>query len=79
VNQAVTAQELSDTEVEAFAQAVDMFRASPTSPQLFQPVPVRDDAGRLCEVRFYKDNSQQQPLGIIRIEDGGPVMPMDWL
>jgi hypothetical protein len=79
VNQAVDVSELSDTEVESFAQAVDMFRAAPTSPQRFTPVPVRDEKGKLCEVRFYKDNSQQAPLGVIRIADDGALTPTGWL
>jgi hypothetical protein len=79
MNQVVDVRELSDGEVESFAQAVDLFRAAPTSPQFFTPVPVRDDSGKLCEVRFYKDNTQNPPLGVIRIADDGAVTPTGWL
>jgi hypothetical protein len=79
VKQVVDVRELSDSEVESLAQAVDLFRAAPTSPQFFTPVPVRDETGRLSEVRFYKDNTQQAPLGIIRIADDGALMPAEWL
>lgn len=75
----VGADELSDAEVESVAQAVDMFRTAPTYPSFFTSAPVRDEAGRLCEVRFYKDNDAQQPLAVIAIADGGAVLPMKWL
>jgi hypothetical protein len=71
--------QLTDAEVESFAQAVDVFRASPTSPSIFTSVPVRDEDGRLCEVRFYKDNAVQQPLAVIGIADDGALLPMTWL
>jgi hypothetical protein len=70
---------LTDAEVESVAQAVDVFRASPTSPSIFTPVPVRDEDGRLCEVRFYRDNAGQQPLAVIGIADDGALLPMMWL
>jgi hypothetical protein len=79
MNQVVDVRELSDQEVESFAQAVDLFRAAPTSPQFFTPVPVRDESGKLCEVRFYKDSTQDPPLGVIRIADEGAVTPTGWL
>ena len=79
MKQEVDAGELSDTEVESVAQAVDMFRAAPTSPEFFTPVPVRDETGRLCEVRFYKDNPQEPPLGVIRIAADGALTPAEWL
>jgi hypothetical protein len=72
-------EQLTDAEVESFAQAVDVFRGSPTSPSIFTSVPVRDEHGRLCEVRFYKDNARQQPLAVIGIADDGAVLPMTWL
>ena len=75
----VRAEELSDTEVKSVAQAVDIFRTAPTSPSFFTSVPVRDDAGKLCEVRFYKDNDSQQPLAVIGIADDGALSPMRWL
>lgn len=79
MNQVVDVRELSDDEVESYAQAVDMFRAAPTSPQFFTSVPVRDDAGKLCEVRFYKDNTQEPLLGVIRIAGDGALAPTGWL
>ena len=75
----VGADELSDVEVESVAQAVDIFRSAPTSPSFFTSAPVRDDAGRLCEVRFYKDEDAQQPLAVIGIAGNGAVLPMRWL
>jgi len=74
-----SALELTDAEVESVAAAVDMFRAVPTSPSFFHSVPVRDDNGRLCAVRFYGDGDRQQPLAVIRIADDGALMPMEWL
>jgi len=79
MKQVVDAHELSDDEVESYAQAIDMFRAAPTSPQFFTSVPVRDETGKLCEVRFYKDSSQQPPLGVIRIAGDGALTPTAWL
>ena len=69
MKQAVRPEELTDAEVESYAQAVDIFRASPTSPGFFTSTPVRDEDGRLCEVRFYADNERQQPLAVIGISD----------
>jgi hypothetical protein len=79
MKKAVSPGELSDAEVESFAQAVDIFRAAPTSPSIFTSVPVRDEKGRLCEVRFYKDGAGQQPLAVIGIADDGALLPMTWL
>jgi hypothetical protein len=79
MNRAVDPGELSDSEVEAFAEAVDIFKAAPTSPSFFHAVPVRDGAGRLCEVRFYKDNEAQQPLAVIGIAGDGALLPLAWL
>jgi hypothetical protein len=75
----IGSDQLTDAEVESLAQAVDVFRASPTSPSIFTSVPVRDEDGRLCEVRFYKDNAGQQPLAVIGIADDGALLPMTWL
>jgi hypothetical protein len=75
MSRVVGADELTDSEVESYAQAVDFFRSLPTSPSLFNSVPVRDDAGRLCEVRFYK-NDLQQPLAVIAISEEGALLPM---
>jgi hypothetical protein len=72
----INPDELTDAEVESFAQAVDIFRAAPTSPSFFTSVPLRDENGRLCEVRFYKDEEAQQPLAVIGIADEGALMPM---
>jgi hypothetical protein len=71
--------ELTDAEVESVAQAVDIFRASPTSPSFFVSAPVRDGNGKLCEVRFYKDDERQQPLAVIGIADDGALLPLSWL
>jgi len=79
MKQAVSPDELTDAEVESYAQAVDIFRASPTSPSFFTSTPVRDEAGRLCEVRFYADNKEQQPLAVIGISDEGALLPMTLL
>jgi hypothetical protein len=79
MKQAVSPDELTDAEVESYAQAVDIFRASPTSPGFFTSTPVRDEEGRLCEVRFYGDNKGQQPLAVIGISDDGALLPMTLL
>jgi hypothetical protein len=79
MKQVVGPDGLTDAEVESFAQAVDIFREAPTSPSFFTSVPVRDGTGRLCEVRFYKDNEGQDPLAVIEIGDDGAVLPMKWL
>lgn len=70
---------LTDAELESVAQAVDIFRASPTSPSLFTSVPVRDESGKLREVRFYKDSEAQEPLAVIGIADDGALLPLTWL
>jgi len=70
---------LTDAEVEAVAQAVDIFRASPRSPSLFTSVPVRDESGKLREVRFYKNSEAQEPLAVIGIADDGALLPLTWL
>jgi hypothetical protein len=75
----VEPDELSDAEVAAVALAVDIFRAAPTSPSFFHTSPVKDDAGRLCEVRFYKDAAGQQPLAVIGIANDGALLPLHWL
>lgn len=67
---------LTDAEAEAVAQAVDIFRAAPTSPWSFQTVPFRDESGRLSEVRFFVDSDRQRPLAVIRIEDDGALAPL---
>jgi len=77
MSRAVSDEELSDAEVEAVAQAVDIFRAAPSSPQLFHAVPIRDDAGKLSEVRFYKDSTSQEPLAVIGIADDGAQPPVE--
>ena len=79
MKQAVRPEELTDAEVESYAQAVDIFRASPTSPGFFSSTPVRDEDGSLCEVRFYKDKEAQQPLAVIGITADGALLPMTWL
>jgi hypothetical protein len=79
MNQAESPDELTDAEVESYAQAVDIFRASPTSPSFFISTPVRDEHGRLREVRFYADNQAQQPLAVIGISDDGALLPTAWL
>jgi hypothetical protein len=67
---------LTDAEAESVGQAIDLFRAAPTSPSLFHSESFRDDTGGLCEVRFYKDSDSQQPLAVIPIADDGAVLPM---
>jgi hypothetical protein len=79
MQRAVSPDDLTDAEVESYAQAVDIFRAAPTSPGLFTSTLVRDESGRLCEVRFYGDNEKQQPLAVIGISDDGALLPMTWL
>lgn len=79
MKQAVSPDALTDAEVESYAQAVDIFRASPTSPGFFDSTPVRDEHGRLCEVRFYGDRKSQQPLAVIGISEEGALLPMTWL
>jgi hypothetical protein len=79
MNRVIGSDELSDAEAESFAEAVDIFRAAPTSPSLFHAVPVRDGAGKLAEVRFYKDNEGQPPLAVIGIADDGALLPLAWL
>ena len=79
MKQAVRPDQLTDDEVESYAQAVDIFRAAPTSPSFFISTPIRDEAGRLCEVRFYADNEEQQPLAVIGIADDGALLPMTYL
>ena len=76
MKQAVRPDELTDAEVESYAQAVDIFRASPTSPSFFTSTPVRDENGRLCEVRFYARSDGQQPLAVIGISDDGALLPL---
>ncbi len=79
MKQAARPDDLTDAEAESYAQAVDIFRASPTSPGSFTSTPVRDENGRLCEVRFYGDNEKQQPLAVIGISDDAALLPMTWL
>jgi len=79
MTQAAGGDDLTDAEAEAVAQAVDIFRASPTSPSFFSSVPVREEGGRLREVRFYKDEAAQEPLAVIGIADDGALLPLMWL
>lgn len=79
MKQPITTEKLTDAETESFAQAVDIFRAAPTSPSFFTSIPVRDEDGRLCEVRFYGDNGGQRPLAVIGISDGGALLPVTWI
>jgi len=79
MNRIVEANELSDVEVQSVAEAVDIFRAAPTSPSFFTTAPVRDEAGRLSEVRFYKDNETVEPLAVIGIANDGALLPIRWL
>jgi hypothetical protein len=71
----VSINELTDSEVESYAQAVDIFRSQSTSPSFFNSAPVRDDADRLCEVRFFKGD-EEEPLAVIGIADDGALLPM---
>jgi hypothetical protein len=70
------AETLTDVEAESVAQAIDLFRATPTSPSFFHTEPLRDETGRLCEVRFYKDTDSPQPLAVIAVAGDGAVLPM---
>jgi hypothetical protein len=74
---AVGADDLTDAEAESVAEAIDIYRATPTSPGFFQGVPMRDENGRLCEVRFFADGERQQPLAVIRIADDGALAPIE--
>jgi hypothetical protein len=74
---AVDADDLTDAEAESVAQAVDIYRRTPTSPWLFHAVPMRDETGRLCEVRFFIDSTQQRPLAAIRVADDGALAPIE--
>jgi hypothetical protein len=42
-------------------------------------VPVRDESGKLREVRFYKNSEAQEPLAVIGIADDGALLPLTWL
>jgi hypothetical protein len=77
MKRAVDACDLTAAEAEAVAQAVDIYRATPTSPWHFHSVPMRDDSGRLCEVRFYLDDERQHPLAVIRIADNRALAPIE--
>lgn len=68
--------DLTDAQAEAVAQAVDIFRSAPTSPLTFRTVPIRDETGRLCEVRFFADGEPNSPLAVIGVSDNGAVVPM---
>ena len=76
MNRVVDASELSDVEVQSVAEAVDIFRAAPTSPSFFTTAPVRDETGKVCEVRFDKDSEGQEPLAVIGIANEGALLPM---
>jgi len=73
---AVATDDLTAAEAESVGQAVDIYRAAPTSPSLFHAVPMRDESGRLCEVRFFADSDRQYLLSVIRVADNGAVAPM---
>jgi hypothetical protein len=73
----VGADQLTDAEAEAVAQAIDIYAASPTSPLSFHTVPMRNQAGRLYEVRFFADGELQHPLSVIRVSDDGALAPID--
>jgi len=74
--QAVATEDLTAAEAESVGQAIDIYRTAPTSPSLFHAVPMRDESGRLCEVRFFADSGQQYLLAVIRVADDGAVAPM---
>jgi len=73
---AVAASDLTDAEAESVAQAVDIYRATPTSPWYFHSIAMRDENGKLCEVQFFADSERQEPLAVIRIADNGAVAPI---
>jgi len=72
----VDTEQLTDAEAESVAQAIDIYRSQPTSPSFFKTVPMRDDSGRLCEVRFFLGGDTQRPLAVIRVADDGALAPM---
>jgi len=76
MKRAVDTNDLTDAETEAVAQAIDIYRATPTSPLLFRAVPMRDEAGKLSEVQFFADSDTQRPLAVIRVAADGAVAPM---
>jgi hypothetical protein len=45
----------------------------------FRTTPIKDETGRLCEVRFYKDDASQEPLAVIGIANDGALLPLQWL
>jgi len=76
MNRVVNIGELTDAEAESVAQAVDIYRTQPTAPSFFRTVPMRDDTGKLCEVRFFLDKDLQRPLAVIRVANDGALAPM---
>lgn len=78
MKRAVGADELTDAELRIFANAVDHGRAASPSG-VMHSAPIRDETGRLCEVRFYEDGAGQRPLGVVRIAPDGTMLPLDLL
>jgi hypothetical protein len=77
MTRAVDVDDLTDAEAQSVAQAVDIYRTAPTSLSFFHTVPMRDENGRLSEVRFFGDRDPQRPLAVIRVADDGALAPME--
>src|ERR1039458_7761105 len=71
VTRAVRVDELSAVEIRSFIEARDKFRDAKGSPGHFHSAPIKDIAGRLCEVRFYNDSDGQEPLALVKIDTKG--------
>jgi len=76
MKRAVGVDELSDAELRIFANAVDHGRAASPSG-VMHSAPIRDETGRLCEVRFYEDSARQQPFAVVRITPDGTMLPLE--
>jgi transcriptional regulator with XRE-family HTH domain len=64
--------ELSDSELETFNDAVNFARAETWSRQQFiHCEPARDPAGKFCELRVYGDSNQRPLLAVIPIGANG--------
>jgi hypothetical protein len=75
----VGVDELNGGELRSFVEARDKFRDAKGSPGYFYSAPIRDGAGRLCEVRFYKDSDGQEPLAVVKIDTDGKPQRLELL
>ena len=78
MKRAVTADDLTEPEMELFANAVDKARSALGS-QALHCAPIRDDSNKLCEVRFYKDSDGRHQLAVVRVRRDGKLMPLERL